>query len=206
MKGLAMRKILMEIKKYSIIIMIVSAVLGVLLIAFPDQMLAYTSLFMGGAFIACGIFAIINYLIKRRFVFTLTLGIIAVVSGLIICLAYKQIISVIVFLIGIFLLAGGLVNLVNAFYVASAMPHSWIVTTVLSVASIALGIVSMTNPFHAQNPLVRFLGIALLVFAALDLIAYFQVREISKKIKERINDKKDTDGTIEVDYQEVDDN
>lgn len=206
MKGLAMRKILMEIKKYSIIIMIVSAVLGVLLIAFPDRMLAYTSLFMGGAFIACGIFAIINYLIKRRFVFTLTLGIIAVVSGLIICLAYKQIISVIVFLIGIFLLVGGLVNLVNAFYVASAMPHSWIITTVLSVASIALGIVSMTNPFHAQNTLVRFLGIALLVFAALDLIAYFQVREISKKIKERINDKKDTDGTIEVDYQEVDDN
>lgn len=206
MKGLAMRKILMEIKKYSIIIMIVSAVLGVLLIAFPDRMLAYTSLFMGGAFIACGIFAIINYLIKRRFVFTLTLGIIAVVSGLIICLAYKQIISVIVFLIGIFLLVGGLVNLVNAFYVASAMPHSWIITTVLSVASIALGIVSMTNPFHAQNTLVQFLGIALLIFAALDLIAYFQVREISKKIKERINNKKDTDGTIEVDYQEVDDN
>lgn len=206
MKGLAMRKILMEIKKYSIIIMIVSAVLGVLLIAFPDRMLAYTSLFMGGAFIACGIFAIINYLIKRRFVFTLTLGIIAVVSGLIICLAYKQIISVIVFLIGIFLLVGGLVNLVNAFYVASAMPHSWIITTVLSVASIALGIVSMTNPFHAQNTLVQFLGIALLIFAALDLIAYFQVREISKKIQERINNKKDTDGTIEVDYQEVDDN
>lgn len=206
MKGSAMRKILTEIKKYSIIIMIVSAVLGVLLIAFPDRMLAYTSLFMGGAFIACGIFAIINYLIKRRFVFTLTLGIIAVVSGLIICLAYKQIISVIVFLISIFLLVGGLVNLVNAFYVASAMPHSWIITTVLSVASIALGIVSMTNPFHAQNTLVQFLGIALLIFAALDLIAYFQVREISKKIKERINNKKDTDGTIEVDYREVDDN
>lgn len=206
MKGSAMRKILTEIKKYSIIIMIVSAVLGVLLIAFPDRMLAYASLFMGGAFIACGIFAIINYLIKRRFVFTFTLGIIAVVSGLIICLAYKQIISVIIFLIGIFLLVGGLVNLVNAFYVASAMPHSWIVTTVLSVASIALGIVSMTNPFHAQNTLVQFLGIALLVFAALDLIAYFQVREISKKIKERIHNKKDTDGTIEVDYREVDDN
>lgn len=200
-----MRRILTEIKKYSIIIIIVSAVLGVLLIAFPDRMLAYTSLFMGGAFIACGIFAIVNYLIKRRFVFTLTLGIIAVVSGLIICLAYRQIISVIVFLMGIFLLVGGLVNLVNAFYVASAMPHSWIVTTVLSVASVALGIVSLTNPFHAQNTLVQFLGIALLVFAALELIAYFQVREISKKVRDRLKDTKDSDGTIEVEYREVDD-
>lgn len=200
-----MRRILTEIKKYSIIVIIVSAVLGALLIAFPDRMLAYTSLFLGGAFIACGVFAIINYLIKRRYVFTLTLGIISAVSGLIICLAYRQIISVIVFLMGIFLLVGGLVNLVNAFYVASAMPRSWIVTTVLSVASVALGIVSMTNPFHAQNTLVQFLGIGLLVFAALDLIAYFQVREIASKVKSRIQDQRDYDGTIEVDYREADD-
>ena len=82
-----MKKILTEIKKYSIILIIVCAVLGALLVAFPDRMLAYTSLFIGGAFIACGVFAVISYLIKRRYTFTLTLGIIAVVSGLIICLA-----------------------------------------------------------------------------------------------------------------------
>lgn len=38
-----MRKILTEIKKYSIIVIIITAVLGVLLIAIPDKMLAYTS-------------------------------------------------------------------------------------------------------------------------------------------------------------------
>ena len=47
-----MKKILTEIKKYSIILIIVCAVLGALLVAFPDRMLAYTSLFIGGAFIA----------------------------------------------------------------------------------------------------------------------------------------------------------
>lgn len=201
-----MRRILTEIKKYSVVFIIVCSVLGALLIAFPDRMLAYTSLFIGGAFIACGVFAIISYLIKRRFTLTLTLGIIAVVSGIIICLAYRQIISVIVFLMGIFLLVGGLVNLVNAFYVASFMPHSWIVTTVLSVASVALGIVSMTDPFDTQNTLVQFLGIGLLVFAVLDLIAYVQIREVAKKIKQKLNDKRDSDGSVEVDYREVDDN
>lgn len=201
-----MRRILTEIKKYSVVFIIVCSVLGALLIAFPDRMLAYTSLFIGGAFIACGVFAIISYLIKRRFTLTLTLGIIAVVSGIIICLAYRQIISVIVFLMGIFLLVGGLVNLVNAFYVASFMPHSWIVTTVLSVASVALGIVSMTDPFDTQNTLVQFLGIGLLVFAVLDLIAYVQIREAAKKIKQKLNDKRDSDGSVEVDYREVDDN
>ena len=89
------------------------AVLGSLLIAFPDKMLSYISLFIGGAFIVCGVFAIINYAIKRNYVFTLTLGIIAAVSGVIICLAYRQIISVIVFLMGIFLLVGSLSVIVN---------------------------------------------------------------------------------------------
>lgn len=201
-----MRRILTEVKKYSLILIIVCAVLGTLLVAFPDKMLAYTSLFIGGAFIACGIFAIINYLIKRRFTLTLTLGIIAVISGVIICLAYRQIISVIVFLMGVFLLVGGIVNLVNAFYVASVMPRSWIVTTVLSVASVALGIVSMTNPFSAQNALVQFLGIGLLVFAVLDLIAYIQVREIAKKVKQKIENENNSRGAVEVDYREVDDN
>ena len=55
-----MKKILTEIKKYSIILIIVCAVLGALLVAFPDRMLAYTSLFIGGAFIACGVFAFIS--------------------------------------------------------------------------------------------------------------------------------------------------
>lgn len=201
-----MKKILTEIKKYSIILIIVCAVLGALLIAFPDRMLAYTSLFIGGAFIACGVFAVISYLVKKRYTFTLTLGIIAVVSGLIICLAYKQIISVIVFLMGIFLLVGGLVNLVNSFYVAAATPHSWIVTTVLSVASVALGIVSMTDPFDTQNTLVQFLGIGLILFAVLDLIAYIQVRDIAHKVKKKIEDQRDANGSIEVDYREVDDN
>lgn len=201
-----MRKILSEIKKYSIILIVVCAVLGSLLIAFPDKMLSYVSLFIGGAFIVCGVFAIINYVIKRNFVFTLTLGIIAVVSGVIICLAYKQIISVIVFLMGIFLLVGGLVNLVNAFYVAASMPHVWIVNTAFSVASVALGIVSMTNPFETQNTLVQFLGIGLIVFAVLDLIAYVQMLEIARKIKKKIDENRNQNGPIEVEYKEVDDN
>ena len=202
LKGIRMRKILVEIKKYSLIVIIVCAVFGVLLIAFPDKMLEYASLVLGGMFIACGVFAIINYVIKRRFAFTLTLGIIAVISGLIICLAYRQIISVIVFLMGVFLLAGGIINLVNSFYA----PHLRIVTTVLSIASVVLGIISISNPFSAQNTLVRFLGIGLLVFAVLDLMAYIQIHEIAKEIKDRLSQNRDGDGAVEVEYREVDDN
>lgn len=54
-----------ELKKYSIITIIVTAVLGVLLISKPDQMIAYTSLIIGVAVILSGVVALINYVVKK---------------------------------------------------------------------------------------------------------------------------------------------
>lgn len=206
MKGkFRMKRILTEIKRYSLIIIAATAVLGVLLAAFPDKMLAYTSLFIGGAFIVCGVFAIINYAMKKESSLTLTLGIISAVSGLIICIAYRQIMSVIVFLLGIFLLVGGIIDLLNSFYVAVSKNRSWILTIVLSIASIVLGIVSITNPFDTQTKIVQFLGCGLILFAVLDLIAFIQIKSISKSLAEKMENEKDENGAVEVDYQEVDD-
>ena len=201
-----MRKILTEIKKYSLIVIVITGVLGGLLVAFPDKMLAYTALFIGGAFAACGVFAILNYLSDKKSKLTLTLGISAAFSGIVICLAYRQIMSVIVFFLGIFLLIGGIVDLVNSFYIAASRHHSWILTVILSIASIVLGIVSITNPFDTQNKIVQFIGAGLIVFAVLDLIAFIQVKKVAEEVSQRISDTKDEYGATEVEYREVDDN
>ena len=201
-----MRKILTEIKKYSLIVIVITGVLGGLLVAFPDKMLAYTALFIGGAFAACGVFAILNYLSDKKSKLTLTLGIIAAFSGIVICLAYRQIMSVIVFFLGIFLLIGGIVDLVNSFYIAASRHRSWILTVILSIASIVLGIVSITNPFDTQNKIVQFIGAGLIVFAVLDLIAFIQVKKVAEEVSQRISDTKDEYGATEVEYTEVDDN
>ncbi len=201
-----MRKILTEIKKYSLIVIVITGVLGGLLVAFPDKMLAYTALFIGGAFAACGVFAILNYLSDKKSKLTLTLGIIAAFSGIVICLAYRQIMSVIVFFLGIFLLIGGIVDLVNSFYIAASRHRSWILTVILSIASIVLGIVSITNPFDTQNKIVQFIGAGLIVFAVLDIIAFIQVKKVAEEVSQRISDTKDEYGATEVEYREVDDN
>ncbi len=201
-----MRKILTEIKKYSLIVIVITGVLGGLLVAFPDKMLAYTALFIGGAFAPCGVFAILNYLSDKKSKLTLTLGIIAAFSGIVICLAYRQIMSVIVFFLGIFLLIGGIVDLVNSFYIAASRHRSWILTVILSIASIVLGIVSITNPFDTQNKIVQFIGAGLIVFAVLDLIAFIQVKKVAEEVSQRISDTKDEYGATEVEYREVDDN
>lgn len=201
-----MKKILTEIKKYSLIGAIVLAVLGVLLIAAPGKMLRYTAFIIGGVCIACGVYAIISYIVNKASSFVLTLGIISTITGIVICAAYRQIVSIIIFILGIILLAGGVVDLVNSVYVAVSRRRSWILTVILSVASIVLGIISITNPFDTQEKIVQFVGAGLVVFAVVDIIAYIQVMAISKEVQSKISRSGNENSAVEVDYEEVDDN
>lgn len=196
----------MEIKKYSLIGAIVLAVLGVLLIAAPGKMLRYTAFIIGGVCIACGVYAIISYIVNKASSFVLTLGIISTITGIVICAAYRQIVSIIIFILGIILLAGGVVDLVNSVYVAVSRRRSWILTVILSVASIVLGIISITNPFDTQEKIVQFVGAGLVVFAVVDIIAYIQVMAISKEVQSKISRSGNENSAVEVDYEEVDDN
>ena len=202
-----MRKILSEIKKYSIFVIVITAVLGVLLIAIPDRMLAYTALFIGGAFTACGVFALISYISSDdKSKLTLVLGLISALSGIIICIAYRQIMSIIVFFIGIFLLVGGIVDLVNSIYVAASRHRSWLLTVALAIASIVLGIVSIINPFDTQTKIVQFIGTGLIVFAVMDLIAFVQIKKVAKEVNTRLQNASDEYGATEVEFKEVDEN
>ena len=202
-----MRKILSEIKKYSIVVIAITAVLGVLLIAMPDRMLAYTALFVGGAFTACGILALLSYISSvQKSKLTLVLGLISAVSGIIICIAYRQIISVIVLIIGLFLLVGGIINLVNSFYIFVIRSRSWLLTVFLAIASIVLGIVSVSNPFDTQTKLVQLIGIGLVVFAVMDLIVFIQIKKAANEVKSRIQNSTDANDATEVEYEELDEN
>lgn len=194
-----------ELKKYSIITIIVTAVLGVLLISKPDQMIAYTSLIIGVAVILSGVVALINYVVKKDSKLPLVMGIIAVISGVIICCAYRQIVSVMIFFMGIILLVGGILDLVNSIDVAKRHYRSWIFTVILSIASIVLGILSIVNPFDTQSKIVQLIGGGFLIFAVLELSAYIQVQIIAKKAAEAEQILQDGVKATEVDFEEVDD-
>lgn len=198
-----LKKFLAKLKKYSIIVIVITAILGVLLSIFPDHMLAYTALFIGGAFIICGALAIINYISGEESKLLLVLGVIAVVAGVIICMAYRQIISVIVFLLGAFLLVGGIVNLINSFYIAVSRHRSWILTVMLSIGSIVLGVISIRNPFETQTKIVQFIGAGLIAFAVLDTVAYIQLKKAFIEADKRISNSQDSYNAHEVDFREA---
>ncbi len=201
-----MRAFFQELKKYSIITIIVTAVLGVLLIAYPDKMIAYTSIIIGAGIILSGIAAILSYLFNKASKLPLVTGVIAVLAGIIICCSYKQIVSVMIFILGIILLIGGVLDLVNSIDVAIRRFRSWIFTVILSVASIVLGILSIVNPFQTQTKIVQLIGAGFIIFAVLELATYVQVKVIAKKVAEAQQVQQDGVKATEVDFEEVDDN
>ncbi len=191
-------KFLQEVKKLSLATIIVSAVLGILFIAFPSRSIKYLSLIVGIGLIAIGIAAAVSYCIDKRAKFTLVLGVIVLICGIVICAKYREIINLIVMIFGIFILASGIVDLVTGLKAAVISRAAGITTVVLSVISIIFGIVAITKSAALTDGIIQFIGVALIVYAVVDAVTYFEVKNLFGSVKKAVDDVGDieTDATI----------
>ena len=191
-------KILHEVKKLSLATIIVSAVLGILFIAFPSRSIKYLSLIVGIGLIAIGIAAVVSYCIDKRAKFTLVLGVIVLICGIVICAKYREIINLIVMIFGIFILASGIVDLVTGLKAAVISRAAGITTVVLSVISIIFGIVAITKSAALTDGIIQFIGVALIVYAVVDAVTYFEVKNLFGSVKKAVDDVGDieTNATI----------
>lgn len=191
-------KILNEVKKYSLIAIVASLVIGILFVAFPAQCIKYTSIIIGVAFILMGCASIIAYCVNKTTGFTLAMGIILAIVGIIVCARYKTIISLIVVICGIFILATGIFNFVTSLkLVLSSLLSGWL-TMALSIATSVLGIVAITRSSQLTLSIVQLIGVSLLTYAIMDIIAFVQVKKLARRVKQDVNYNDDiiTDATI----------
>ena len=191
-------KFLQEVKKLSLATIIVSAVLGILFIAFPSRSIKYLSLIVGIGLIAIGIAAVVSYCIDKRAKFTLVLGVIVLICGIVICAKYREIINLIVMIFGIFILASGIVDLVTGLKAAVISRAACITTVVLSVISKIFGIVAITKSAALTDGIIQFIGVALIVYAVVDAVTYFEVKNLFGSVKKAVDDVGDieTNATI----------
>ncbi|MCR5207154.1 MAG: DUF308 domain-containing protein [Eubacterium sp.] len=191
-------KILEHIKRISLVTVVLGFVAGILFIAYPDKCIKYISLAVGVVFISLAVASVINYLLDRSSAFTLVCGIILGIIGIIICARYKQVISFIVVVIGIFIIGAGIINLVTGLKtVRRSLFFGWF-TLLSSVAVIVFGVIAVLNSTALSESLVRIIGVGLIIYAVLDLVAFFEVRSIvreAKKTAEALQDV-ETDATV----------
>jgi len=178
-----MIKLLDQIKKISIATIILAIIGGVAFIAAPELCQQYISLFIGASFIVVGVAGIIVFIANRSAYLSLSMGILLLIIGIVICVLYKQITALIIIIIGIFMILSGVMDFITSIRVLVSNKFFGLLSMVLSVATIVCGGIAVFRAYDVQPLIIRFIGVALLVYAVLDIIAFIEVKVIAKKAR-----------------------
>lgn len=175
-----MREIFSKLKNLSLITIAAGLITGILLLFQPDETVQFVSMLCGITVIMLGVGAWISYFTKVKSTILAILGSLAIIAGIILCIKYKSIISVVLFLFGIFVLISGIVDFISAIDAKRNDLKSWILSLIMAGASIILGLLVVVNPFGSMLVLTKMLGVALIIYAVMDLIAFIQMKKIIK--------------------------
>lgn len=175
-----MKDLFLKIKNLSLITIAAGFIIGILLLFKPDATVQFISIMCGSTVILLGAGAWISYFTKTKSTILAILGTLAIIAGIILCVKYKSIISVVLFLFGIFIIVSGIVDFVSAIDAKKNDLKSWIISLIMAAATIILGLIVVINPFDSMMMLTRLLGVALIAYAVMDLISFVQVKKIIK--------------------------
>lgn len=172
-----MTNFLVKIKQLSVITVLASLIIGVVLLVRPDEALQIVSLIFGVTIILLGVGSWISYFVKDSSVFLAIMGTLALIMGIIVCVKYKSIITILLMIFGIFLIISGIIDLISALDAKKKGIRGWGVSVAIAAAVIILGLIVAAKPFGSVVLVTRLLGAALLVYAVMDIIAFFQVKK-----------------------------
>lgn len=182
-----MEDIVKKFKSVSVLTILISAILGMILIAFPSETVKIISLIFGIAIIVFGIVVSSLFFAKKSGKATLVIGIIIVIFGIFVCTKYDVLISFIEILLGLSLIVSSTADFASSIVAHRSGAKSWLITLLLSVVVAATGVVIVVNPFSSAMFLVRFIGVSLIGLAILELISFIQFKKTVSKVNADLN-------------------
>lgn len=186
-----MKEIITKFTKSSIISSLSLIVLAILLIAQSDATIIGISYVIGGVLVAIGALAEINYVknIKEKVAdLDIVYGIVCIILGVLVIKNPKAIASIIPLVIGFVIVINSAIKLQYSLELRKQKNDLWLSTLILSIIMTICGIVLIFNPFQGLVVFTRIVGIFILIYAVLDLISTFVIRNTFKKIQTAISE------------------
>lgn len=175
---------------------VICVILGIVLLVWPGQSTQVVCMILGIGLGGFGIIQIILYLATKEKTMVshsmMMLGIVLAVIGGWIVLKPDTIIKAIPMIVGILIVIHGLHNAVQAIDLKKMQYDNWWVALLLSLLTVALGIILICNPFTVVDTVVRLIGAFLIYDGLSDMWILSRVFK-TKKNKEKIID---TDAVI----------
>ena len=186
-----MNKFLSNFIKTSIIFSASLIVLGLLLIFKSEATIITISYVIGALLIALGVLAELNYLkVNKKGLektdFDVLYGVVCIILGIVVINNPEAIASIIPLVIGVIIIANSVVKLQYSLELRKEKNDLWVSTLVLSITMVVCGVVLIFNPFKGAVVLTKIVGIFILVYAVIDLISSFFLRNTLKKLKESV--------------------
>lgn len=186
-----MRNIVSKFTKSSIISSVALIALAILLIVQSEATIIVISYVLGGILVAIGVIAEIQYIknIKEQIAdLDVVYGIVCVILGVLVITNPKAIAGIIPFVIGFIIIVNSAIKLSYSLDLRKEKNELWLSTLILSIIMTICGIVLIFNPFKGAVFLTRIVGIFILIYAVLDLVSTFVIRNTFKQIQTAIKE------------------
>lgn len=175
---------------------VICVILGIVLLVWPGQSTQVVCMVLGIVLGGFGLIQIILYLATKEKTMVshsmMMLGVVLAVIGGWIVLKPETIIKAVPMIVGILIVIHGFHNAVQAIDLKKMQYDNWWVALLLSLLTVALGVVLICNPFTIVDTVVRIIGAFLVYDGLSDMWILSQVFK-TKKNREKIID---TDAVI----------
>lgn len=168
-----MEKFLKKAGWTSVITSIVFAIIGLIMIFYPDTTMKVISTILGIFFIVIGIIKVINYFVSKGnstfFANDIAWGLIAIIIGLVTMVYSNTIESIFRIMIGIWIIYSGFTRFTLSFRLKGVNDRLWAIVLTLAVLMVIGGLYVTFYP----GALILTLGVIILIYAIMDLIESF---------------------------------
>ena len=175
---------------------VICVILGIVLLVWPGQTTQVVCMVLGIVLGGFGLIQIILYLATKEKTMVshsmMMLGVVLAVIGGWIVLKPETIIKAVPMIVGILIMIHGFHNAVQAIDLKKMQYDNWWVALLLSLLTVALGVVLICNPFTIVDTVVRIIGAFLVYDGLSDMWILSRVFK-TKKNREKIID---TDAVI----------
>ena len=168
-----MEKFLKKAGWTSVITSLIFALIGLIMIFYPDTTMQVMSTVLGIFFIIVGVIKVINYFVSKGnstfFTNDIAWGLIAIIIGLVTMVYSSTIESIFRIMIGIWIIYSGFTRLSLSFKLKGVNDKVWTLVLILAVLMVIGGLYVTFYP----GALIVTLGVIILIYAIMDLIESF---------------------------------
>ena len=165
---------------------ILSVIIGILAITQTGATLVTIAIFFAAWLFVSGIFSIVRAFTEdastTERVLSAVIGVLSVIVGFALLRSPFQALEVLIFVIGVFWVAQGIVEFVSAF--ESKQGRGW--RLFMGVLGVVAGIIVLQYPAMSAATLALFGGIWLIILGVMQIVAAFQARSAAEKLKHAV--------------------